>query len=174
MPPAPAPDAADPPPGLGKLGMLWVAGMVLYSGARALAVRELLAGYGVLPWLFFCLDAGTAVPLALGQVRIVQGLRGRNPAIVQKWSIIAGISFVTPYAYLMLGGNRPLPPAAYAIIGAFVAASVASTVWRIRAERRALEAVAHFASSTGLEGDLNAARQVEVEEERRQHEVGDR
>jgi hypothetical protein len=144
------------PPGLGRLGMIWVVGLVLYSAARALAARELLAGYGILPWLFFCLDAGSAVPMAIGQVRIVQGLRGKNPAIVQKWSILTGLAFFTPYAYLLFGGNRPLPTAAYVVIGVFMAASVASTIWKIRAEKRLIS-----------EGHLDAAGKVEVEEERR-------
>ena len=147
--------SADPP-GLGRLGLIWVVGLVMYSGARALAARETLVDYGILPWLFFILDAGSAVPMAVGQVRIVQGLRGKNPAIVQKWSIITGLSFFTPYAYLLFGGNKPLPAVAYVVIGAFMAASVASTVWKIRAERRLIS-----------EGNLNAAREVEVEEEGR-------
>jgi hypothetical protein len=146
--------SADPP-GLGKLGMLWVVGLVLYSGARALAARMYLLDYGVLPWVFFCLDAGSAVPMAIGQVRIVQGLRGKNPALVQKWSILAGLAFVTPYAYLLFGGTKPLPSEAYIGIGVLMAASIASTVWRIRSERRLLE------------GNLQAAHEVEVEQERR-------
>jgi hypothetical protein len=123
---------------LGRLGLAWVIGLVVYSAARAWLVGETLAAYGVHPWVFFALDSGSAVPLAIGQVRILQGLRRRNPAQVQQWGIIAGLSFLAPYAYLVLGGNRPLPTAAYVVIGAFVVGTGAATVWRIRNERRAL------------------------------------
>lgn len=126
--------------GLGRGGLLWVAGMVLYSGGRALVVGATLAEYGVLPWLFFILDAGSAVPLAMGQVRILQGLRRRNPPMVQQWAIIAAIAFITPYAYLVLGGNRPLPTAAYVVIAVLVLGAGAATVWRIRSEKQALSA----------------------------------
>ena len=78
------------------------------------------------------------VPLAIGQVRILQGLRRRNPAKVQQWSIITALSFLTPYAYLMIGGNRPLPTIAYVVIACLVLGAGAATVWRIRSERAAL------------------------------------
>jgi hypothetical protein len=132
-PQSPAPDE-----GLGRMGLAWVAGMVLYSGGRAWVVSATLAEYGVLPWLFFILDAGSAVPLALGQVKILQGLRRRNPAKVQQWAIITALSFLTPYAYLLIGGNRPLPTAAYVIIAVLIGGAAAATVWRIRAERAAI------------------------------------
>jgi hypothetical protein len=126
--------------GLGRLGLAYVVGMVLYSGARAWVVSATLAEYGVHPWVFFVLDAGSAVPLAMGQVKILQYLRRRNPAKVQQWAIITALAFITPYAYLMLGGNRPLPTIAYVIIGLLTAGAAAATVWRIRSERAAVQA----------------------------------
>jgi hypothetical protein len=134
------PETHHPPEGLGRLGLAYVVGMVLYSGGRAWVVSATLAEYGVHPWVFFILDAGSAVPLALGQVKILQYLRRRNPPKVQQWAIITALSFITPYAYLMLGGNRPLPTAAYVVIGLLTAGAAAATVWRIRSERAAVQA----------------------------------
>ena len=129
-----------PPEGLGRLGLAYVVGMVLYSAGRAWVVSATLAEYGVHPWVFFVLDAGSAVPLALGQVKILQALRRRNPAQVQQWTIITTLAFITPYAYLVLGGNRPLPTVAYVVIGLLVAGAAAATWWRIRSERAAAQA----------------------------------
>ena len=131
---------AQPSEGLGRLGLAYVVGMVLYSAGRAWVVSATLAEYGVHPWVFFALDAGSAVPLALGQVKILQALRRRNPAQVQQWVIITTLAFITPYAYLVLGGSRPLPTIAYVIIGVLVAGAAAATVWRIRSERAAAQA----------------------------------
>jgi hypothetical protein len=131
-----------PPEGLGRLGLAYVVGMVLYSAGRAWVVGETLAEYGVRPWIFFVLDAGSAVPLALGQVKILQALRRRNPAQVQQWTIITTLAFIAPYAYLVLGGSRPLPTVAYVVIGLLVAGAAAATAWRIRSERAAAQAEA--------------------------------
>ncbi len=123
-------------PTMGRLGIAWIAVVTLYSVGRAIAVGGTLGDYGVNPWIFLVLDVGSGIPLALGQVKLVQGLRARNPAMVQRWLAVMLVSFLTPYAYLVLGSDRPLPEAAYWIIGGLVLAMGVSTFWRIRTEAR--------------------------------------
>lgn len=122
--------------GLGRWGRVFVAGMVLYSGARAVLVGETLGAYGVNPWVFLVLDVGSAIPLGIGQVRLVQALRRGDPAGLQRSLLVFGTAFLVPYLYLVLGGTRPLPVAAYGVIATVVAAFGLATTWRIRAEAR--------------------------------------
>jgi hypothetical protein len=111
--------------------------MVIYSAFRALLVGETLGAYGVNPWLFLVLDAGSAVPLSTGQVRLVQALRRGDPARVQRSLLLVGASFLAPYLYLVLGGDKPLPAIAYWVIAVIVIAVGLATAWRIRTEARA-------------------------------------
>jgi hypothetical protein len=121
---------------MSKLGLVWIVVLVAYSVARALAVGKTLGAYGVDPLVFLCFDAGSAIPLAIGQVKLIEGLKLRQPAMVQRWLVILTLSFIAPYAYLVLGANRPLPAVAYWVIGLLVVGVGASTFWRIRSEAR--------------------------------------
>jgi hypothetical protein len=131
-----APPSAKTPP-LGTLGFSFIAGMLVYSVARAFVVRETLGDYGIHPGLFLALDAGSSLPLAWGQIRLVQGLRQGNPALVQRAATVVAMAFLTPYVYLMFGAGKPLPALAYWAIGALTLAVGAATVWKIRVEARA-------------------------------------
>ena len=113
-----------------------MAGMLAYSFARALVVGETLSQYGVNPWLFLLLDVGSAVPLAWGQVRLVQGLRLRDARLTQRSLLIVAAAFLTPYLYLLFGAGKPLPEVAYWIMATILLAAGAATVWRIRVEAR--------------------------------------
>jgi hypothetical protein len=121
---------------MGRLGIAWIVLLVLYSVGRALAVGKTLGAYGVNPWVFLFLDASSAVPLAIGQVRLIQGLKLRQPAMVQRWLIVLTVSFMAPYTYLLFGADRPLPAIAYWIIAILVVAMGASTFWRLRMEAK--------------------------------------
>lgn len=121
-----------------------MAGMLAYSVARALVVAKTLADYGVNPWIFLVLDAGSAIPLSWGQVRMVQGLKARMPRLVQRSIWVMIVSFLSPYAYLVVGAGRPLPTAAYVVIGVLVLAAGAATVWRVRSEAQAAQRREHF------------------------------
>jgi len=111
-------------------------GMLVYSVFRALLVGETLGAYGVNPWVFLVFDAGSALPLAWGQVRLVQGLRRNDPRLVQRSLGVVIVSFISPYAYLVLGAGRPLPTVAYVVIALLVVGVGVATVWRIRSEAR--------------------------------------
>lgn len=131
---APNPTRGSSPASLGRFGYLWIAFLVLYSFVRALIVGPTLGPYGIDPWLFLVIDAGSAFPLASGQVRLVHALRRRSPGQVQRWVAVVAVCFLAPYAYLLLGAGVPLPLPAYAVIGLLVLGLGAATVWRIRSE----------------------------------------
>lgn len=63
---------------IGWFGRAWVAAIFGYSVLRAVVVWPTLGRYGVNPWMFLFIDVVTAWPYAVGQVRVVQGLRRRN------------------------------------------------------------------------------------------------
>jgi len=109
--------------------MLWLIG---YSLARALAVAPSLGPYGINPWIFLSLDVGSALPLSYAQLRLVHALRTRDPRRVQGWVSVVIVSFLTPYAYLVLGAGRPLPAVAYAVVGVLVLVLGGATAWRVR------------------------------------------
>ena len=92
---------------MGRVGRVWILVVCGYSLLRALLAWPLLVHYGVNPAVFLVLDVATAYPLALGQVRIVGGFRGRDYAAVQGWSVVAGGAFLLPYAYLLVAGHGP-------------------------------------------------------------------
>ncbi len=128
-------DSSKAPP-IGGAGLLFMGGMLVYSVFRALVVGKTLGEYGINPWIFLVLDAGSALPLAWGQVRLIQGLKRRDPRLVQRSLIVVVLSFISPYAYLVLGAGRPLPTVAYVVIALLVVGVGLATVWRIRSEAR--------------------------------------
>jgi hypothetical protein len=118
-------------PTLGKYGRAWVVGVVLYAIARAAIVWPTLGTYGVNPLVFLVIDVATAWPYAVGQVRIIQGIRARAWHQIQVWSLIALASFVAPYAYIVGAGSGELPVLAYLVIAALVLMLAAASVARI-------------------------------------------
>lgn len=123
-------------PPMGAAGFAFIAGMLVYSVFRAVLVGETLGEYGINPWAFLFFDAGSAVPLAWGQVRLVQGLKRNDPRLVQRSLMVVIVAFISPYAYLVLGAGRPLPTLAYVVIALLIVFVGAATVWRIRSEAR--------------------------------------
>jgi hypothetical protein len=104
---------------------------VLYAFARAAVVWPTLGTYGVSPIIFLVIDVGTAWPYAVGQVRVVQGLRRKDWRHAQLWSVVALVSFLAPYLYIVGAGSGELPLAAYLIIGALVTILGLASVMRI-------------------------------------------
>lgn len=121
---------------LGWYGRAWVASVVLYAIARAAVVWPTLGSYGVNPLIFLIIDVGTAWPYAVGQVRIVHGIRDRAWTRVQVWTLITLLSFLAPYIYIVGAGSGELPLLVYIVIVALVVvlggASVARMVLRVR------------------------------------------
>lgn len=114
------------------MGWAWIAVLCGYSLARAVVAWPFLAHYHIDPAIFLVLDVGTAYPLGLAQVRIVQGFRTSDFAAVQMWSAVAGISFVLPYAYLLIAGHQALPVYVKAGLVAVVALIATASVLRLR------------------------------------------
>ena len=110
--------------------------MVVYAIVRAAVVWPTLGNYGVNPLIFLIIDVGTAWPYAIGQVRVVQALRDRAWSQVQVWTLVALVSFLAPYIYIVGAGSGELPLLAYIIILVLVlalgGASVARIVRRVR------------------------------------------
>jgi hypothetical protein len=117
---------------VGRAGWAWIAVLCGYSLVRAVLAWPLLVHYDINPAPFLVLDVGTAYPLGLAQVRIVQGFAARDFAAVQVWSAVAGISFITPYAYLLVAGHQALPLYAMAGLVAVVTLIASASVLRLR------------------------------------------
>ncbi|MCP4083950.1 MAG: hypothetical protein GY745_02665 [Actinomycetia bacterium] len=105
--------------------------MVLYAIARAAVVWPTLSTYGVSPAVFLIIDVATAWPYAVGQVKVVQGLRRKDWRHAQLWSLVALISFLAPYLYIVGAGSGELPVIAYVIIGALITVLGAASVMRV-------------------------------------------
>jgi hypothetical protein len=117
---------------VGRAGWAWIAVLCGYSLLRAVLAWPLLVHYDINPAAFLVLDVGTAYPLGLAQVRIVQGFAARDFAAVQVWGAVAGISFITPYAYLLVTGHQALPVYVMAGLVAVVALIATASVLRLR------------------------------------------
>jgi len=117
---------------VGRAGAAWIAMLCGYSLLRAVLAWPLLRHYGINPSAFLVLDVGTAYPLGVAQVRIVQGFCARDFAAVQVWGGIAGVSFITPYAYLLVAGGEAMPMYVKVGLVAVVALIAAASVLRIR------------------------------------------
>jgi hypothetical protein len=127
------PAVAEPPDvSVGRAGVAWIAVLCGYSLLRAVLAWPLLRYYGINPAAFLVLDVGTAYPLGVAQVRIVQGFAARDYAALQVWGGIAGVSFITPYVYLLLAGGEAMPLYVKAGLVAIVALIATASVLRIR------------------------------------------
>ena len=135
-----------PDDSVGRAGAAWIAVLCGYSLLRAVLAWPLLRHYGINPSAFLVLDVGTAYPLGVAQVRIVQGFAARDYAALQVWGGVAGVSFVTPYAYLLVAGGHAMPAYVKAGLVAVVALIATASVLRIRqaclAEVEVAEAIA--------------------------------
>lgn len=117
---------------VGRAGWVWIAALCGYSLLRAVLAWPLLVHYDINPATFLVLDVGTAYPLGLAQVRIVQGFVTRDFAALQVWGAVAGISFITPYAYLLITGHQALPVYVMAGLVAVMALIATASVLRLR------------------------------------------
>ena len=124
---------------IGWFGRAWVAAIFGYSVLRAVVVWPTLGGYGVNPWIFLIVDVATAWPYAVGQVRVVQGLRRRNWKKVETWGLVTLAAFFAPYAYIVGAGSGEMPTLAYVIIGVLVVVIGAAAIFRMLRQARSLE-----------------------------------
>jgi len=103
---------------VGWLGKTWIVGVFAYAVLRALIVWPTLGEYGVSPWVFLIIDVGTAWPYAYGQG-------------MQIWAVIAMLSFIAPYAYIVGAGSGEMPLIAWIVIGALMALFGIASIVRI-------------------------------------------
>jgi hypothetical protein len=89
--------------------------------------------------MFLFIDVVTAWPYAVGQVRVVQGLRRRNWQKVETWGLVTLAAFLAPYAYIVGAGTGEMPILAYVIIGTLVALIGIAAVLRILRQARSPE-----------------------------------
>ena len=132
-------DDRDPGDRIGWFGRAWVAAIFGYSVLRAVVVWPTLGGYGVNPWIFLIIDVVTAWPYAVGQVRVVQGLRHRDWQKVETWGLVTLAAFFAPYAYIVGAGSGDMPMLAYLIIGVLVVVIGTASVSRILRQARSAE-----------------------------------
>lgn len=96
---------------LGTLGKAWTLSVVVFSLARAVVAWPALLRYGVNPWWFLALDVGTSPTYGIGQAMAVKILRNerRPPRESIPWVALVLVSFLAPYAYLLLAaGHLPV------------------------------------------------------------------
>lgn len=128
---------------IGWFGRAWVVAIFGYSALRAIVVWPTLGGYGVNPWVFLFVDLVTAWPYAVGQVRVVQGLRRRDWKKVETWSMVTLASFLAPYAYVVGAGSGEMPVLAYVIIGVLVVIIGTASLLRMLRQARSSKLTVH-------------------------------
>lgn len=133
---------------VGWFGKTWIAGIFVFSVARALLAWPTLGRYGVNPWIFLTIDVVTAWPYAYGQVRLVTDARRGQWRDVQIWAVITALAFIAPYAYVIIAGSREMPLLAWIIIGVLIVFFGVASVIRIVRQIRAPEPEPEPASGT--------------------------
>jgi hypothetical protein len=131
--PDPTPDDGVP---VGWFGRAWIVGVFAFSVARALVAWPTLSQYGVNPWIFLLIDIVTAFPYALGQVKVINGFRYKQYRGVQVWSLVVGATFLAPYAYIVLAGQKRIPALVYIVIAVLATVFGSASVLRMRNQYR--------------------------------------
>lgn len=117
----------------------WVLGVVAFVIARfALAYSAIGEESRAAVIVFGVLDLVTAVPYAVATARLVTSLVDRNPLSAARWGIVASLSFLAPYIWLVwVGRGGQFPVLVYVAIALFVVSLGGHAVLTIR--RRATE-----------------------------------
>lgn len=121
----------------------WVVGVVAFTLVRLLVARETLVQYGLNIWIFGLIDLVTAVPYAVGVARVVGAIIDRQAAVATGWLVVAGVSFVAPYAYVAAAGRgASFPVGVYVVLAVVMVIFGANAIWngvrKIRRGRAAL------------------------------------
>ncbi len=80
--------------------------IIIYMSFRVILASETLGRYGVNPYIFGLLDVGTAIPYAIGGPKVITYAKQRNKNKIFQWSIIFAISFILPYVYIAISGEK--------------------------------------------------------------------
>jgi hypothetical protein len=117
----------------------WVVGVVAFTFLRLLVAQETLVQYGLNIWVFGFIDLITAVPYAVGVARVVEAMVDRDAKGASGWLLVAGFSFVAPYAYVALAGtDASFPVGVWVLLVVVMVVFGANAIWNgLRKVRRA-------------------------------------
>ncbi len=93
--------------------------IIVYMSFRVILASETLGRYGVNPYIFGLLDVGTAIPYAIGGPKVITYAKQRNKNKIFQWSIIFAISFILPYIYIAISGEK-IPYYIWIVLGFIV------------------------------------------------------
>lgn len=116
---------------MGVVGKSWIILVFVYSVFQAFVVKSTVAQYGVNTWVFLFISLLTAYPYAYGQVKLVQSIRAKALRNAQKWTLIIGVSFLAPYAYIAYAGAS-MPIVVWVVLAIIVAVFGISAVTQIK------------------------------------------
>ena len=123
-----------------RLELSWVVSIVAFTLARFFVAQGTLERYGLNIWVFGFIDLITAVPYALGTARVVGAIVDRDLPSASSWAIVAGVSFIAPYAYIVWAGqDATFPAPVYVVLAVLVAIfganALVSVLRKVRAAR---------------------------------------
>jgi hypothetical protein len=117
--------------------LIWVLSVVAYTVIRFVIAWEAFSDYGVNVWIFGALDIGTAIPYAIGTARVVIDMVDKRYKQAALWMVVAAVSFLAPYIYLVIAGkDKSLPTAVYVVVGLLVVGLGANAILAIRKKIR--------------------------------------
>ena len=125
-PAVPVKTPAEPPARPSKLRrrieISWVVTIILFTLVRLVVAAQTLEDYGLNIWVFGLIDLVTAVPYAIGVAKVVEGFIDRRPRATSTWAVVAAVSFLAPYLYIVwVGKDVDFPPVVYVVLGLLVA-----------------------------------------------------
>lgn len=90
-----------------KIRAAAIIGMVAYTIAKSFIVENIFAKYGVNTWLFFVLDAITAVVYVIALEQLVVAVLHKTGSWrrLLTWSLVAFVAFAVPYGYVFLASS---------------------------------------------------------------------
>lgn len=137
----------------------WVIGVLIFVAVRFAATYSVMPEDRTTVVVFGLLDIGTAVPYAIGIARLVSSLVDRRPQAAARWGIVASVSFMAPYVWLLWRGREgQFPTMVYVAIALFVVCLGANAIWSVR-RRVSDERSEDEAEQTGLD-ELGAVGSV--------------
>jgi hypothetical protein len=123
-----------------RVEVSWVVTIVLFTLARLVVAAETLRDYGLNIWVFGVIDLVTAIPYAVGVAKVVEAFIDRRPRSASTWAIVACVSFLAPYLYILwVGKDVEFPVIVYIVLGLLIAIfggnAIRGIVMRVRAAR---------------------------------------
>ncbi|MBN2695648.1 hypothetical protein JXR93_13385 [bacterium] len=89
-----------------RLSRFFGVGVVFYMVLRFVIAIPTLGPYGVNPYIFGLLDVITAIPFAVGVPRLILFAKQRENRKIIQWIIVLAISFIIPYLYIAIEGEK--------------------------------------------------------------------